>query len=287
MLNAMISHTESCVMARASVSSETGGINSNLNMPGQQVEAEGNGTQPRAAKGENGDETEGIDDVTPVTTQTRGDVTAVPEPGRHRGTTADTGISPTIADDRRATAQREFDRLDADKREYNIIVHGVPETDQTGDEEAIYEMLSYLHCANRLHQIENAYRLGRKQYRNTRMLLIKFNNKAAVREVLEKGPRLTRSGVFGNIFVRRDLPVSQRQRPGRNNHALAEAAQGPRVEPRVLSSPRTNVERSGASHDSSAATETPRVAGPSTERLRLRRVSVQSRVAIIKGPSLK
>ncbi len=51
-------------------------------------------------------------------------------------------------------------------------------------------MLDYIDCGEKLHQINNAYRLGRKQYRNKRMLLIEFDNKAAVREVLDKSPRL-------------------------------------------------------------------------------------------------
>ena len=57
------------------------------------------------------------------------------------------------------------------------------------------------------------------------MLLIEFDNKAAVRDMLNPSPRLARSRLFGNIFARKDLPISQRQQAGRNIHALRIAAQ--------------------------------------------------------------
>ena len=63
------------------------------------------------------------------------------------------------------------------------------------------------------------------------MILITFSSKAAVREILDKGPRLGRSRLFDGIFIREDIPVAQRQRTGRNSR-LHEAAQGPRGEPR-------------------------------------------------------
>ena len=46
------------------------------------------------------------------------------------------------------------------------------------------------------------YRLGKKQYRKKRMLLIEFSSKNAVREVLKKSLRLSNSGAFGNDFIR-------------------------------------------------------------------------------------
>merc|ERR1712240_818053 len=92
--------------------------------------------------------------------------------------------------DRRAAVQREFNRMDAEKRKYNVIIHGIPETDRAGDENNIYQILCHLQCANRLQQIDKMYRLGKKQYRKKRMLLTEFSSKNAVREVLEKSPRL-------------------------------------------------------------------------------------------------
>ena len=144
--------------------------------------------------------------------------------------------------DRRAAVQREFNKMDAEKRKYNVIIHGIPETDRAGDENNIYQILCHLQCANRLQQIDKMYRLGKKQYRKKRMLLIEFSSKNAVREVLEKSPRLTNSGVFGNAFIRRDMTISERQQTGRDSHFTREAAHGPEgVGPRTQDRPRTPV----------------------------------------------
>ena len=109
-----------------------------------------------------------------------------------------------------------------------LIVHGVPETDQMGDSDAIYDILSYLECTNRSCEINKIYRLGRKQYRKKKMILVEFNSKQAVQEILNKSPRLMYNNYLRDFIVRADLTLSQRENRNRTSHNLRDAAQGSR-----------------------------------------------------------
>ena len=251
--------------------------------------------QPRAAQG-NGDEAEGREAAptnnSVVPADRRGPLPRPPQAERSRSeentpdvtsvTSPMTSSIPMatetdhVHDDRRAAAQREFDLIDADRREYNLIIHGIPETDRTGDDDAIYEMLNHLQCGHRARQIENTFRLGRKQYRRNRMLLIQFDNKTAVNEVLDKAPRLTNSVLFRNFFIRRDLPVAQR-RQGRNQQHFYDSAQGSRGSgPRTQDSPTTPVHRHEDLQNLINAERESRSSSPSSEIHRSRRLSIQS-----------
>ena len=267
MLKAMIEHSDSCVLARAAAQ---GGIDGNSNLNGSRQQGAGavhdveDGGQPPAAAAA-ATASASNPSVVPMTT-----ANAVTSPRATTTTSADTARTDGTGtadgraeierrlseqrradDDRRAAQQREFERRDAEKRKYNVIIHGVHETDQRGDKDAIYQMLSHLNCAFRYHQIENNYRLGRRHFRKKRMLLITFNNKAAVREILDKGPRLGRSRLFDGIFIREDIPVAQRQTT-RHNSRLHEASQGPRGEHR-----NHNNRSREASQDSRSESATP------------------------------
>ena len=245
LLKSMIDHTDSCLLARAATQRGEVDNASSINGSRQQHEDAGARDIDAAAALQAGRRTQAAStadrsavSMTTVpnsvtsprtpTTITTTPPAAAPAGGEAPATTtttddARTEIERRVAeqrradDDRRAAQQREFERRDAEKRKFNVIIHGVHETDQRGDKDEVYQMLSHLHCGNRYYQIENSYRLGRRHFRKTRMLLITFTNKAAVREVLEKGPRLGRSNLFRNVFIREDIPVALRQVSGQNS----------------------------------------------------------------------
>ena len=108
------------------------------------------------------------------------------------------------------------------------------------------------------------------------MLLIQFDNKTAVNEVLDKAPRLTNSVLFRNFFIRRDLPVAQR-RQGRNQQHFYDSAQGSRGSgPRTQDSPTTPVHRHEDLQNLINAERESMSSSPSSEIHRSRRLSIQS-----------
>ena len=139
-----------------------------------------------------------------------------------------TGV-PTVQHENARNQQsnlRQLDRQDRERREKNVIVTGICETNHDGDWEAVHHMLNYLRSQHRERQIVRLVRLGRKRRdgNNIRPLKIIFEHKTAAREILDKSPRLSFNRVFEMISIKRDLTLEQRlNRPQRNNVRAAES----------------------------------------------------------------
>ena len=86
----------------------------------------------------------------------------------------------------------------------------------------------FLSCGHRLNQLKSVIRLGEKstkgRNKGKRPILVKFDNSMASKEVLDRSPRLSRSALFGNVFVKADLPASQRSKGDRKGNAWTEVA---------------------------------------------------------------
>ena len=132
---------------------------------------------------------------------------------------------------RNITAQMQWERQDMDRREKNLIMTGIRETDREGDWEAIHRILNYIGAQHRESQIVRLVRLGRRRAVNSngrgRPIKIIFEHKAAAREILDKSPRLGGSRTFGMVSLKRDLPLNQRlDYNSLNLNSLTEAAYG-------------------------------------------------------------
>ena len=118
-----------------------------------------------------------------------------------------------------------------ERREKNIIMTGIRETDREGDWEATHRILNHIGAHHRENQIVRLVRIGRRRAANSngrgRPIKIIFEHKAAAREVLDKSPRLGGSRTFGMVSLKRDLPLNQRlDNNSFNQNSLIEAAYG-------------------------------------------------------------
>ena len=82
-------------------------------------------------------------------------------------------------------ADIEFRNKIDQRRKYNIIVMGVPETNMAGeDERFINDMLYYMNCGRAVNCIVNIARLGKIKGKR-RLMKVDFNDTRAARDVLE------------------------------------------------------------------------------------------------------
>ena len=91
------------------------------------------------------------------------------------------------------------------------MVLGVKEEKEVDDLEKMEQVLIFLDCGHRLSQMKSVTRLGEKitkgKNRGKRPILVKFENESARKEVYDKSPRLFESDLFGDIYVKTDLPA--------------------------------------------------------------------------------
>ena len=88
----------------------------------------------------------------------------VPGVGAGVPATANAGV-PTAQQDfvRNQVNQGQLDRQDRERREKNLIVTGIYETNHEGDWEAVHQMLNYLRSQHRERQIVRLVRLGKNE----------------------------------------------------------------------------------------------------------------------------
>ena len=128
--------------------------------------------------------------------------------------------------------QRERDNswlqvLDSN-RKYNLILFRINDTNNKNEDNIIVEgMMRAIGCASRIAEKTNIIRLGAKRNGKCRPLMVCFSNVNAVNQVLARSPNLSRSGIYGHIYVKRDLPRDQRPSANkRDQNVFAEAGLG-------------------------------------------------------------
>ena len=101
---------------------------------------------------------------------------------------------------------------DKERREKNIIIKGLHETDREGDWRAIQQLLNYLGCPRRIHEIVKFDRIGNlRQGRNrSRLLIIEFTRPSAAYEMWCKAPKLKFDSFFGSVYIQKDLSREER-----------------------------------------------------------------------------
>ena len=117
--------------------------------------------------------------------------------------------------------------LDAN-RKYNLILFRINDTNDKNEDNKIVEgMMRAIGCAHRIAQKTNIIRLGAKRSGRCRPLMVCFSNENAVNQILNRSPNLSRSGLYGHIYVKRDLPRNQRPSANRRSaNVFAEAGRG-------------------------------------------------------------
>ena len=117
--------------------------------------------------------------------------------------------------------------LDAN-RKYNLILFRINDTNNKNEDNKVVEgMMRAIGCAHRISEKTNIIRLGAKRNGKFRPLMVCFSNENAVNQVLARSPNLCRSTLYGHIYVKRDLPRSQRPSANRREvNVLAEAGWG-------------------------------------------------------------
>ena len=102
-------------------------------------------------------------------------------------------------------------KLDKEKREKNIIIKGLHETNQDGDREAIKRIFSYLGCSRRLNEIEKIERIGNKGgRRRCRLVIVKFSTASGPFELVNKAPSLAFDSLLGGLYIQNDLSREER-----------------------------------------------------------------------------
>ena len=124
-------------------------------------------------------------------------------------------------------ADIEFRNKIDQRRKFNIIVMGVPETNMAGgDERFITDMLYYMNCGRAVDCIVNIARLGK--FRGKRRLVkVDFNDTRAAREVLDSSYCLAGSW-YSNIYIKTDRTFAEREQVenSKSSHILAQSASG-------------------------------------------------------------
>ncbi|CAL4198547.1 unnamed protein product, partial [Meganyctiphanes norvegica] len=128
--------------------------------------------------------------------------------------------------DRMSEQQRIWKKIVDERRKNNIIIMGLTETGiREEDEEAVRHLLRYINCGNRFDQITNMRRLGNRASKR-RLLLVNFDNDFAVKQILDRSPKLSRSALFGRVHIKKDLPFEDRPVYVRNDRRIADSANG-------------------------------------------------------------
>ena len=124
-------------------------------------------------------------------------------------------------------ADIEFRNKIDQRRKYNIMVMGVPETNIAGeDERFIKDMLYYMNCGRAVDCIINIARLGKFKGKR-RLVKVDFNDTRAAKEVLDYSYYLAGSW-YGNIYIKTDRTFAEREQleKSKTSHTLAQAASG-------------------------------------------------------------
>ena len=122
--------------------------------------------------------------------------------------------------------------MDKERREKNIIIKGLHETDREGDIRAFERIFRYLGCGRRLSEIVSFDRIGspRQGRRSCRLLIINFSTAAAPFELVSKAPRLANDSLLGSLYIQNDLSREEREsmftNRRRNNFRDASAGAG-------------------------------------------------------------
>ena len=116
-------------------------------------------------------------------------------------------------DVRRAAQEIMRKKADKERREKNIVIKGVHETDADGDKDVILQILDYLGCHKRAREIVNIERLGIRNGRGRkrrRLILVTFRTASAAYEVITKAPKLDFSSLLGSLYIQNDLSKEER-----------------------------------------------------------------------------
>ena len=130
-----------------------------------------------------------------------------------------------------STEQRDNSWLKVldDNRKYNLILLGINDTNNKNEDNQIVDgMLETIGCAHRIAQKIDIIRLGAKRKGRNRLLMVCFSDDKAVKQVLSRSPNLCKSGLYGHIYVKQDLPRNQRPSANkRSANVFSEAERGP------------------------------------------------------------
>ena len=104
-------------------------------------------------------------------------------------------------------------KADKERREKNVIIKGLHETNADGDKDVILQILDYLGCHRRAKEIINIERLGIRNGRGRkrcRLVLITFRTASAAYEMIAKAPQLDFSSLLGGLYIQNDLSKEER-----------------------------------------------------------------------------
>ena len=104
-------------------------------------------------------------------------------------------------------------KMDKERREKNIIIKGLIETDSEGDWRLIQDLFADLGCHRRLREIVDIQRLGniRQGRRRCRLVKIVFKSASAAFEIVSKAPRLEYDNYWGAVYIQNDLSREERE----------------------------------------------------------------------------
>ena len=147
--------------------------------------------------------------------------------------TPETNVQAAGGDERRATGAAERMKLQHDMdRKKNIIISGVYDgfvkfKGKKYDEDFVQNLITHLGCRDRLKDLDRVIRLGKRNPRKNRLILVRFFNEEAANEVLNRSPKLASSDAFCFAFVNEDRSREQRQMQGRRgSKSVANSAMG-------------------------------------------------------------
>ena len=109
------------------------------------------------------------------------------------------------------------EKRDTERRGRNIIIEGIrePVYGQIEDERAVWDMLTYMRCDHRIEHITKIDRIGKNNVagrRKPRLIKVEFRVRSAAYETLEKSGRLYYSKIFANVYVKKDMSRSEREK---------------------------------------------------------------------------
>ena len=124
-------------------------------------------------------------------------------------------------------ADIEFRNKIDQRRKYNIIVMGVPETNVAGEDEMfIKDMLYYISCGREINCIVNIARLGKFKGKR-RLVKVDFSDERPARDALDSSYYLAGSW-YGNVYIKTDRTFAEweQQDKSKSSHILAQSASG-------------------------------------------------------------
>lgn len=112
-----------------------------------------------------------------------------------------------------ATARREIRQNTQDIKERNLILNGIPESNDEVPLDAAIKFLKNIDATVCKNDFETAYRMGRKSNKKgaNRVLLVKFKVAERKQEVMKKKAVMKSKKKLGRVYCNNDLPEATRK----------------------------------------------------------------------------